>query len=89
MFKNTLRRFGALMLTFAVTATSAVALPTVTAGAFASPKTRNMEMLDRGIVAVKTDDGVFVMWRRLATEPEDTTFTLYRNKECLPCYFQA
>lgn len=43
--------------------------------------TRNMEKLDRGVVAVKTDEGVFVSWRRLGTEAASTKFSLYRNKE--------
>ena len=83
MFKKTLKRIGAFVLTAAMVATSGIAVPAITAGAFASPTVRNMEMLDRGIVAVKTDDGVFVMWRRLATESADTQFTLYRNKEVI------
>lgn len=81
MFKKTFKRIGAFVLTAAMVATSGIAVPAITAGAFASPTARNMEMLDRGIVAVKTDDGIFVMWRRLATESADTQFTLYRNKE--------
>ena len=81
--RKTLKRIGAFVLTAAMVATSGIAVPAITAGAFASPTVRNMEMLDRGIVAVKTDDGVFVMWRRLATESADTQFTLYRNKEVI------
>lgn len=40
---------------------------------------RQMEYLDRGLVAVKTDVGVFVSWRLLGTEPSDISFNLYRN----------
>lgn len=59
-----------------------VVAPMTSASAFAgSAITRNMENLDRGVVATKTDDGVLISWRRLATEPADTTFTLYRNQE--------
>ncbi|WP_409348136.1 rhamnogalacturonan lyase [Paenibacillus gyeongsangnamensis] len=38
-----------------------------------------MEYLDRGLVAVLTDNGVFVSWRLLGTEPASTAFNLYRD----------
>lgn len=41
---------------------------------------RQMERLDRGIVAVRTSpEGVFISWRLLATDPEDIGFNLYRG----------
>ena len=41
---------------------------------------RSMENLDRGVYAVKSDDGVFISWRILATEyGEDISFDVYRN----------
>ncbi|XEC97391.1 rhamnogalacturonan lyase [Paenibacillus tarimensis] len=40
---------------------------------------RQMEYLDRGLVAVKVEGGVFVSWRMLGTEPESITFNLYRD----------
>ncbi len=80
MFKN-LKKLGIFTLVLAQIAAVGLAMPT-SAGAFAgSASTRNMEKLDRGVVATKISDGVLVSWRRLATEPADTTFTLYRNKE--------
>lgn len=40
---------------------------------------RQMEYLDRGVVAVRNAQGeVFVSWRLLATEPQETGFNLYR-----------
>lgn len=84
MFKNSkknLKRLGAISLVIAQIAAVGVVAP-ISAGAQASSAiTRNVENLDRGVVATKTNDGVLVSWRRLATEPADTTFTLYRNKE--------
>ncbi len=84
MFKNSkknLKKLGIFSLVLAQVAAVGIVAPT-SAGAFAgSAVTRNMENLDRGVVATKTDDGVLVSWRRLATEPADTTFTLYRNQE--------
>lgn len=79
--KKSLKKLGIFSLVLAQIAAMGIVAP-VSAGAQASSAvTRNMENLDRGVVATKTNDGVLVSWRRLATEPADTTFTLYRNKE--------
>lgn len=41
---------------------------------------RQMEPLDRGVVAIHKGEGkVFVGWRLLATDSEDTAFNLYRR----------
>lgn len=40
---------------------------------------RQAELLDRGLVAVKTDQGVFLSWRLLGDESYDAGFNLYRN----------
>ena len=80
--KKKLRKLGAFSLVLAQVAAVGVVAPMTSASAFAgSAITRNMENLDRGVVATKTNDGVLISWRRLATEPADTTFTLYRNQE--------
>jgi rhamnogalacturonan endolyase len=50
----------------------------VAADSVTAPK-RQMEYLDRGLVAVKSDQGVFLSWRLLGTEPESTSFNVYRN----------
>jgi rhamnogalacturonan endolyase len=39
---------------------------------------RQMEYLKRGIVATPAESGVFVSWRLLGTEPQNTQFDLYR-----------
>ncbi len=44
-----------------------------------SEQGRQMEYLDRGVVAVKVDEGVFVSWRWLGTESKQVTFNLYRD----------
>ncbi len=41
--------------------------------------TPQAEYLDRGVVAVKTDDGVFVSWRSLARDGKDASFDVYRD----------
>lgn len=40
---------------------------------------RNMEKLDRGLVAVSTDNGVFLSWRMFGTDPDNIAFNVYRN----------
>lgn len=42
---------------------------------------RQMEKLDRGLVAAKTDDGIYVGWRMLGTDPESISFDVYRDGE--------
>lgn len=37
------------------------------------------EKLDRGVVAVKSGNSVFVSWRFFDTDPEDTQFEVWRN----------
>ena len=44
---------------------------------FAAP--RQMENLDRGLVAVKVTGGVYVGWRVLGTDAASTSFNLYRG----------
>lgn len=43
--------------------------------------TRQMECLDRGLVAVKVEDGVYIRWRLFGTDPERIGFHLYRDGE--------
>lgn len=45
--------------------------------------TRQAEYLDRGLVAVKTENGVFLSWRYLGTDDEKTGFRVYRDNECI------
>jgi rhamnogalacturonan endolyase len=40
---------------------------------------RQMEYLDRGLVAVQTANGVFLSWRYLATDEPNVGFNIYRN----------
>lgn len=40
---------------------------------------RQAEYLDRGLVAVLTDNGVFLSWRYLNTDSNDTAFNIYKN----------
>lgn len=46
---------------------------------------RQMEFLDRGVVALRQEnESVFVSWRLLATDPEDTAFNIYRSANDQP-----
>ena len=40
---------------------------------------RQMEKLDRGLVAVKVNNGVFLSWRVFGTDPKEVGFNIYRN----------
>ncbi|WP_318152810.1 rhamnogalacturonan lyase family protein [Paenibacillus terricola] len=40
---------------------------------------RQMEFLNRGLVAVKVSNGVYLSWRLLGTEAASTSFNVYRN----------
>lgn len=42
------------------------------------PPVRVMEALGRGVVALNRGKDVFISWRLLGTEPQDTAFNLYR-----------
>ncbi len=42
---------------------------------------RQMETLDRGLVAVPAEDGVLVRWRLFGTDPDDLGFHVYRDGE--------
>ncbi len=44
--------------------------------AFGAPQA---EYLNRGVVALKSGDGVFVSWRSLVTDDASTTFDIYRD----------
>src|SRR5437879_5556730 len=47
----------------------ALATPIALQAAAAAPAPRQIERLDRGVVAIRSGDGVFVGWRQLATDP--------------------
>ena len=40
---------------------------------------RQLERLDRGVVAIHTQDGNFVSWRALASDDPTTAFDLHRD----------
>ena len=42
-------------------------------------KAQQAEKLDRGVVAVKTDAGVYVSWRSLAEDPAGQAYDVYRD----------
>lgn len=40
---------------------------------------RQMEKLNRGLLAVKAENGIYVGWRLLGNDPKDISFNLYRD----------
>ncbi len=48
--------------------------------------TRQMEYLDRGLVAVKTNKGIFLSWRWLGTESNTTKYNIYRDGKKLNAF---
>lgn len=58
-----------------------------TGAVHAQPK--QMEKLDRGVVALTTSAGVFISWRLLGTEPEGVRFNVYRDGRRLTAQPQA
>lgn len=42
-------------------------------------RTREVEYLSRGLIAIRMDNGVYLSWRLLGTEAADTTFDIYKN----------
>lgn len=76
LWKRTLRTAGVSLLSSALLVTSlGLGNTSVTHAAGA----RQMEFLDRGVVAVKTGTGVFVSWRLLGTEGSNVSFNVYRD----------
>jgi rhamnogalacturonan endolyase len=50
---------------------------------FISAEKRNMEYLNRGLVAVKVTNGVYLSWRFLGTDSPNIGFNIYRNNVLL------
>lgn len=44
---------------------------------------RQVEYLGRGGYGIAVDDGVYLSWRLLGTEPQEQTFDIYRNDEMI------
>ncbi len=45
--------------------------------------TKQAEYLDRGLIAVKTEEGIFLSWRYLGTDDETIAFKVYRDNQCI------
>jgi rhamnogalacturonan endolyase len=48
-----------------------------------APILRQMERLDRGLIAVPTEGGVLISWRLLGTDPLNIAFNVYRDGQKL------
>jgi hypothetical protein len=84
-FDPRLKKASLFMLSFAQLIALSMAEPQIpvkaetTQSVTQNAAKRQMENLDRGLVAVKSDDGVYLGWRMLGTEPEDIKFNIYRD----------
>lgn len=45
----------------------------------ATSTARQMEYLDRGVIATKVNNGVYIGWRMLGTDSENISFNIYRD----------
>ena len=73
------KRLVSMVLVFAILLSMFLGAGSLFAAKVQAATGRQMEALDRGLVAVKTNDGVFLSWRLLGTESYDTSFNVYRN----------
>ncbi|MCL6324471.1 rhamnogalacturonan lyase [Pectobacterium polaris] len=51
--------------------------------AYAAGKSKQIELLDRGLFAFKSSKHVFLSWRLFATDPENIVFNLYRDGQLI------
>lgn len=58
---------------------SMIFMVNIPSGMATAAPTRQMEYLDRGVVAVKVNNGVFVSWRVLGNERANVSYNLYRG----------
>lgn len=78
MKKKFLRCAAAVGMT-ALLANSIVITPVANPTQVSAASAYQMEALDRGLVAVKSSNGIFLSWRLLGTESYGTSFNVYRN----------
>ncbi|MES3025768.1 MAG: rhamnogalacturonan lyase [Pseudomonadota bacterium] len=57
----------------------ALPLLLLASAAMAAPSGKQVERLDRGLVAIDTGGAVFISWRVLATDAAQTAFNVYRD----------
>ena len=80
MKKHTAKRALALVLTLAVLLSSSLIAGSAAPSADpSSDGLRQMEYLDRGLVAAQTADGIFLSWRFLGNEPDGISWNVYRK----------
>ena len=60
-----------------VTSVCAVLAVCAVAQSHAAP--RQAEYLDRGVVALPSENGIFISWRFLGNDPDNIAFNVYRN----------
>lgn len=76
-----LKKILSTILSISVIAGSTVVImpQNQTEAATTKRQTREVEHLDRGLVAVRIEGGVYLSWRWLGTEADSTKYDIYRN----------
>lgn len=77
--KKTFLRCAAAVGMTALLANSIFVVPMASPTKVSAASAYQMEALDRGLVAVKSGNGIFLSWRLLGTESYGTSFNVYRN----------
>ncbi len=78
-----LKKAMAAVLAASMSLTVGIVTPNLSDTASAASNTRYMEALDRGLVAMKTDSGIYLSWRLLGTEAYSTSFYVYKNNSVI------
>ncbi|OWA37531.1 hypothetical protein B9G55_05620 [Saccharibacillus sp. O16] len=77
--KSTFVSFLAFLMVISLIVPPAPTVRAETIDPIPSSTARQAEYLDRGLVAVLTDHGVFLSWKYLNTDSDDTAFNIYKN----------
>ncbi len=78
-FSKKFRKLASAVLAAAMVTTGASGLSLTSPTTALAATSRQVEALNRGLVAVKVSNGVYLSWRLLGTESYNTTFNVYRN----------
>lgn len=74
--KQMVRKMASYLAVASMFGTTLVSMPDITTYAATA---RQMEALDRGLVATKVNNGVYLSWRLLGTDNSNVGFYIYKN----------
>lgn len=78
-FSKRFKKLASAVIAAAMVTTGAAGLSMANPTTAFAASSRQVEALNRGLVAVKVSNGVYLSWRLLGTESYSTTFNVYRN----------